>query len=152
MARYINETILATYMGQAVVDAIEAKAGVDLNTTIEQASDIIASYLRNSGYAPPDTTTPSDIADKTIHAAVAAIVWEALASVPEVSIKLPDGWATHPCVLARDGILNGEAQLSMSVSTISAVGGAGFTNSDPTLSVSEGGRPQRASRKELASY
>ena len=152
MARYIDETILATYMGQALVNAITALDGVNLATTIEQASDIVASYLRNSGYAVPGGDDPAAIADRTVHAATAAVVWEALASIPEAHVPLPDAWATHPCVLARDGILSGDAQLGLSVSNISAVGGAKFSESDPDVSVEDGGRPQRASRRELSGY
>jgi hypothetical protein len=150
MAQYINETILASYMGQALVTRIAALSGVSLTTTIEQGSDILGSYLRNNGYTVPTTTDPTTITDRTVHAATVAIVWEALASIPELSVPLPEGWETHPCVLARDGILNGSATLSLALNTTTAVGGNEFTSS--ALTVAEGGSPPLASRLNLITY
>ena len=102
--------------------------------------------------APPDTTDPTTIGDKTVCLATEALVAYSLSKIPEVSQSLPEGWDKSPQTIALEGILSGDVTLSLSLTTISAVGGVGFSESDPSVSVADGGRPQRASRKELAGY
>lgn len=152
MAAYTNTTRLAAYLGTDVVAAIVANPGIDLTVMIADASAFVGSLLRNSGYAPPDTTDPTQTGDLTINLATEAVVIRALSKVPEASLPLPEDWENSAQVMALKGLLSGDVTLALTVTNISAVGGSAFTNSDPMLPVSEGGRPQRASRKELASY
>lgn len=152
MASYTSETRLAAHYGSDVISAIQANAGIVLATMISDASDVVAGYLRNSGYSAPSTSNPDTIADKTICLACDALVIQALSRVPEANLPLPDGWQNSMQMVALNGILSGSVQLSLTPSSISAVGGSAFSVSDPAVSVADGSRPQRASRAALEGW
>jgi hypothetical protein len=151
MAAYTTEARLQAALGTAYLAAATSFSTTPLTTLIASASDVVAGYIRNSGYTPPSDADLSAI-DQTVCLATEALVAQAIASIPEVSQPLPDNWDKSMQVIALEGILSGDVVLNLSLSNISAVGGTKFTDSDPTLAVADGGRPQRASRKELASY
>jgi hypothetical protein len=143
--QYIDRTYLEGWMGSATVDAIVEAGAVNIYTHIEGGTALVQSALRNSGYSVPAATTT----DVTVKMAVAGAVWQTLSSVPGVSLKLPEDWKEHQLYVAYTGILNGDVPLTLSLSTIGAVGGSGFTESRTGFS---NARPPRAGRDDLAGY
>jgi hypothetical protein len=150
VAAYTTEERLQAALGTDYLAAATSKSTSPLTTLIASASDVVAGYLRNNGYTVPTTTDPSTIADQTVCLATEALVAQALASIPEVSQPLPDNWDKSMQVIALEGILSGTVTLNLTRSTAASVGG--FLASSSTADVADGGRPQRASRAELAGY
>lgn len=149
MALYTTEARLQAALGTAYLAAATAFSTTPLPTLIASASDVVGGYLRNNGYTVPDTEDPSTIADQTVCLATEALVAQAIANIPEVSVPLPDGWDKSMQVIALEGILSGTVTLNLERSTAASVGGFLASESDSTVT---GSRPQRASREELSGY
>jgi hypothetical protein len=111
-----------------VVRSILAPSGTNLTMLIERATDLVKGYLRNSGYTPPTTQDPTTIGDSTVILATISAVRKMLCSMPSSSLQLPEAYATHPEQVAFVGILSGDSVLTLTRSSIAAVGGWGFTS------------------------
>src|SRR3990172_2929305 len=117
----------------------------ELVTLIEGATGFVQSYLRNSGYSTPSSTT-----DETVKMAVMGALWQMAASRPATTVKIPEDWKEHPCRKAYVDILNGSVQLTHALNTRSAVGGVAFTAG--TVAGSTSGRPAVATHTALLGY
>lgn len=146
--RYLSSTYIQAALGSGYEAAVIAISGVDRNVLIEQATSLIQAAMRNNGYAPPATQDPDDV-EELVKLGTLGCYRELLASIPEGSIPLPEGWSTNPAKLTYAAILSGDARLSATPTVANAVGGWSMTESDPDV---DGSRPQRASRSELAGY
>lgn len=142
--QYIDQTYVRAFFGTSLETAITGITGVSLTQQIEAATGLIQSYLRNSGYGTPDTTT-----DQTVMLGTLGALVETLSSIPEVSLPLPENWAEHPARIAYVGILNGDAQVTHALDKSAAVGG--WKASEHRTGITDS-RTQYASRKNLAGY
>jgi hypothetical protein len=149
VAAYTTEARLQAAVGTAYLAAATAFSTTPLTTLIASASDVVAGYLRNSGYTPPADGVDLSTIDQTVCLATEALVIRAIANIPEVSLPLPEGWDKGMQVIALEGILSGTVTLNLTRSTASSVGGFLASESDSTV---DGSRPQRASREELSGY
>lgn len=150
MAAYTTEARLQAALGTAYLAAATAFSTTPLTTLIASASDVVAGYLRNSGYTPPADGVDLATIDQTVCLATEALVARAIANIPEVTLPMPEGWDEGMQVIALKGILSGSVTLNLTRSTAQSVGG--FLASSATADVADGGRPQRASRDELSGW
>lgn len=142
---YIDTDYIKANLGTGVYDAIAAVTGTSFTQRIYSATALVQSYLRNSGYATPATTT-----DETVKLAVLGALWQMACSTPETNLALPEAWEDHPARLALKGIVKGDVQIAgHALSIPDAVGGWGFTEHATGATDT---RQQRASRKELAGF
>lgn len=146
--RYIDSTYVESFLGTNLVTAITSVSGVVLNTQIEAATAAVQMFMRNSGYATPTSTDPTEI-EEAVKVAVLGALLYTLLQVPETKIVLPEGIENHTALVAWRGILSGEAQLAASVDVSAAVGG--WQASEHRSSVT-GAYTQKASRKELEGF
>ncbi len=147
---YLTEEEIRGSLGSGYVRAVEGLDGVDITTLNQQATALIQSAMRNSGYSPaasPDGTSTS--IEPIVKLATLGAFRELLAAIPEGSIPLPETWAENPAKIAYAQFISGEIQLAAQPSQIGSVGGMLFTESDPDV---EGSVPRKASRDELSGY
>lgn len=142
--QYIDAAYVRNFLGTNVEGTIEAYTGVGLTQHIEAATSLVQSYLRNSGYETPATTT-----DETVKMATMGAVWQTFASVPEASLPLPENWADHPLRIAYIGILDGSAQLTLTQADANAPGGMTFSDSTSGANTA---RTPYATRANLRGY
>jgi len=137
-------------LGSDYTDAVAALDGVDFDTLNEQATALIQSAMRNSGYSPAVSSDGSstDI-EPIVKLATLGAFRELLASIPEGSIPLPEAWDTNPQKVAYAQMISGEIALAATPNQIGAVGGMMFTSSDPDV---DGSIPRKASSDELSGY
>jgi hypothetical protein len=142
--QYVDEDYLADLFGRDTIAAVVTTGAISLDVHINAGTALIQSYLRNNGYATPATTT-----DQTVMLATAGAIWQTLSSIPSVSLKLPENWQTHPAFIAYTGILSGDAPVTHSLTTTTAIGGSKFTATTAGL---PGAIPPRATRDNLGGY
>ncbi len=109
--RYIDEAYVKAHIGSKLEVAMRSVHGVSVDTLIEGGTALVQLSLRKHGY---DTAAAGD--DPLVKLAVMGAVWTMLASIPEISLKLPEGWDKHPAKVARDAIEAG-APLGLDVET-----------------------------------
>lgn len=141
--QYIDTTYIDAHLGTNYRTGATV-SGVNITTQIEAATALVQGYLTNSGYATPSTTS-----DENVKLATLGAFRVLLASVPEATVPLPDGWDDHPARIAYLGILSGELPVSHALTNISAVGGWKASEHRSTVT---GAFTQRASRDELEGY
>ena len=146
--RYIDADYIKAHLGGGYYAAVVAVTSVSVGVQIEAATSLIQAYMRNSGYACAATQDPDEV-EEVVKLATLGAFRELFASVPEVTVQLPQDWASNPAKVAYVGIVSGEAKLAAEPTQAGAVGGAIFTSADPTV---DGSRPPRASREELEGY
>lgn len=153
---YIDRDYVANTLGRGWIDAISGKVSIEL--FCRQASAVIASDLGKNGYTAPSydalTAEAASVTKDFIQAATCGRVMVAIAGANEVRVDLPADWAAHACVVAYERIASedGGVKLDLDLDTLAAVGGVGFSESDPAVSVSDGSNPARATRSNLAGY
>lgn len=141
---YIDTDYVKANLGTGVYNAIAAVTGQSFTQAIYSATALVQSYLRNSGYATPATTT-----DETVKLAVLGALWQMVASTPETNLSLPEAWEDHPARLALKGIVGGNVMLTHALTTSAAIGGWTFTERATGATDT---RQQRASRSELGGF
>jgi hypothetical protein len=144
-AQYITEAYVEAHLGTDYVNAVQAVDGVDLEVLIEAATGIIQGALVGAGYTAGDTTT-----DERVKAATLGYVRVSLATVPDATLPLPEGWNDDPLnpIAVFNAIVDGRLPIpGHALSTAGAVGGWQSTPRTGTY-----GRPPRASRTELKNY
>lgn len=141
---YIDSTYVNGWLGTSTATALTSDTGASLTVILEACTSLIQSYLRNSGYATPSTTT-----DEVVKLATMGAVWESLCSRPEWGLKLPENWDRHPAKVAYVGIVNGDTTTTHSLTSRDAYGGWTFSDSSTTTTT---GRVPRATRSQLAGY
>lgn len=141
---YITSTYVKGFIGTGLWDALAGVTGFSWTTQIESATATIQSGLRNSGYAASSTTD-----DEFVKSAVMGALWEQVSALPEKSIPLPENWDRNPLNIARVQILNGDADLTHSLTKRKAVGGWAWSEHRSGVTDS---RTQRASRKQLEDW
>ena len=146
--RYIDATYIKAHLGGGYYDAVVAVTSVSVGVQIEAATSLIQAYMRNSGYETPETQDPDEV-EEVVKLATLGAFRELFSSVPEVTVKLPDDWASNPAKVAYVGIVSGEAKLAADPEQEGAVGGMVFTDATEGAS---GARPPRASRESLEGY
>jgi len=143
---YISETNVKARLGTGVHDALAALTGVSITQLREDATAVIQSALRNSGYATPSTTT-----DVVVMLATFGVFLELACAIPEASIALPEQWTANEYYRARKDIVSGVVELTgHSRSIAGSVGG--IVASDPDDTIADGGRPPVATRANLVGY
>jgi len=147
--QYIDETYARAWLGTGYSDAAQV-TGIDIEVMIEGCTAVVKAAAKNSGYPLPATDDPPVLADldELLKLATFCVFREALASVPESTIPLPELWESSVFRTAYQKIIDGDLPVpSLDPSIAGAVGGVTFTDPD-----TEGNYERRATKTELGSY
>ena len=136
-ARYLTVTYVTRQVGHDFLIAAFNQTATTFSQvsaafygTVEAASGIVGSKLRKMGYDVPSTSTSA----QDVMAITFAVFYEMLCGRPENNLRLPETWTGHPAKLLYEELKLGDAHLSLSYSTKSAVGGVKFDKPSATAS------------------
>jgi hypothetical protein len=156
--QYLDTTYVDAYLGASVRAALFTDEGgayssTNFNTVAKAATSLVETALRNSGYTVPSATvsTCSTVAEYVRLAAFGAFV-DLAYNRAEKRLKIPQDWNTHPAKTAYRAIIDGDANLDLTLSVVGAIGGFTFSITDDDTSSSDGGRHHTFSRKNMSGY
>ncbi len=145
-AKCLDATYIQARLGTAYYTAALA-TGVDVDVLIEEATAIIQGARKNSGYAVLTSEDPADY-DALTKLGAHAVFREALASIPESTIPLPDNWETSFERMVMQRIIDGDLPIpAEDPSVAGGVGGAVFT--DPLITTNY---ERKTTKTELGGY
>lgn len=157
--QYLDTSYVDAYLGAGVRAALftDSLSGVysaaDFNALAKAATSVIETALRNSGYTPPVATVgTASTVDEYVRLATYGAFLELAASRPEHRLRLDDMWEKNPANLAYRAIIDGDANLSLTLVVKDAIGGAVFSEQSEDVTSEDGSRPHTFSRKGLQGY
>jgi hypothetical protein len=156
--QYLDTAYVDAYLGSNVRSALFTEEGgsyssTNFNTVCKAATSIIETAIRNSGYTVPTATvtTCSTVAEYVRLATFGAFV-DLAYNRSEHNLMLPQDWDAHPAKQAYRAIIDGDADLDLTLSTVGAVGGFTFSETSEDVSSTDNGRHNTFSRKNMAGY
>lgn len=158
--QYLDTDYVDAFLGSSVRAALFTPAGgsyssANFNTLAQAATADIETALRNSGYTPPTATvSTASTVDGYVRLATYGSFCEMASVRPEKALKLPENWENNPAKLAYQRILDGDANLSstLTLTVSSAVGGVKFSEQSEDVSSNDGSRQHIFSRKGMQGY
>jgi len=156
--QYLDTDYVDAYLGSAVRAALFTPSGgayssANFNTMAKAATAQIETALRNSGYQPP-TATAGDCSavEEYVRLATYGVFCELASTRPTKALKLPEKWEANPARMAYRAIIDGDANLDLTLIASDAIGGVRFSEQSDTISSTDGSRPHTFSRKNMSGY
>lgn len=158
--QYLDTTYVDAFLGSSVRAALFTPTGgsystANFNTLAQAATADIETALRNSGYTPPTATVATaSTVDAYVRLAAYGSFCELASVRPEKALKLPENWENNPAKVAYQRILDGDANLSdsLTLTASEAIGGVTFSEQSTSISSNDGSRPHIFSRKGMQDY
>jgi hypothetical protein len=166
VAGYIDRAYVANSLGHDWIEAVSERVSVE--HVIKQATSNVRADVRKLGYDPPapgaafeslnDETNPaSQETYDILQSATLGHVYVTLSIIPDARVELPDNWHKHAGYIAMEKIRvepgdDRAVELALPLRPRAAVGGVVTTEASPTVSISQGSNPARATRAKLADY
>ena len=156
--QYLDTSYVDAYLGSGVRAALFTDNGgsyssTHFNTVCKAATSVVEAALRNSGYSPPSATVAnsSTVAEYVRLATFGAFV-DLAYNRSEHNLALPQEWDEHPAKRAFRAIIDGDANLDLTLTVSGAIGGFAFSTTSTDTSSQDGGRHHTFSRKNMAGY
>lgn len=156
--QYLDTAYVDAYLGANVRGALFTDEGgsyssTNFNTVAKAATSIVETAVRNSGYTPPTATvtTCSTVAEYVRLATFGAFV-DLAYNRSEHNLQLPQDWDNHPAKQAYRAIIDGDANLDLTLTVSGAIGGFAFSETSDDVSSVDNGRHHTFSRKNMAGY
>ena len=156
--QYLDTGYVDAYLGTSVRQALFTPEGgsyssVNFNTVAQAATSIVETALRNSGYTPPTATVGSaSSVDAYVRLASFGCFVDLAYNRAAKRLRLPQDWENNPAKQAYRAIIDGDADLSLTVAVSGAIGGFVFSETSDDVSSSDGARHHTFSRKNMAGY